>query len=139
MSSRRPCFCSCIVIAETYNPRPLPHRPPNPAVLESWIFQIWRAYFAFEVVFDDRRALDSIVQQEKKFLVAQMPHGIVVRAHLTSQKNGLDSARPYSLRVLLVPDRQGPFPDTFGVPFLGGQAVRMGWNTLLRSTAQSKS
>ena len=52
---------------------------PNKAILRHSIFKLWRDYFGFEVVYEDRDLLmKTLADEELKLLLAQMPHAVMV-------------------------------------------------------------
>ena len=65
------CYC---------NDRRLEYKIPNKAILRHRLFKVWRDYFRFELVYDDYDLfMDVLAVRGRQFLLAQMPHAVMVR------------------------------------------------------------
>ena len=50
------------------------------AILRHRLFKVWRDYFGFELVYDDYDLfMDVLAVKGRQFLLAQMPHAVMVR------------------------------------------------------------
>lgn len=53
---------------------------PNKSLLHHRMLKVWRDYFGFELVYDDEKLLmDVLAVEGQQFLIAQMPHAVMVR------------------------------------------------------------
>ena len=68
------CYC---------NDRRLEYKIPNKAILRHRLFKVWRDYFGFEMVYDDYDLfMDELAVKGRQFLLAQVPHAVMVRVFL---------------------------------------------------------